>query len=282
MKKINIIYKIIIMIFVSIVILTQNIVYASMADYDDETADKIMEQEKEEWNKKHEEVINKSSNNYLKNLSIENYEITPKFDKQIINYEVEKEVVENTIEVKAEADDEKATVSGIGNITLNSGENIITIDVTAENGTVRSYYIKFVKAIKEKLRLSNISLVAMSNEKDVNNIELNPSFDSEIFTYNCSVANYIEKINIEAKSNEENSNIEIVGNDNLKEGLNEILITVKTSDNEEIVYKINVNKEKKEEIELKEDNQNKKIVIIASITAICVIVLLSVIKIRKK
>ena len=282
MKKINIIYKIIIMIFVSIVILTQNIVYASMADYDDETADKIMEQEKEEWNKKHEEVINKSSNNYLKNLSIENYEITPKFDKQIINYEVEKEVVENTIEVKAEADDEKATVSGIGNITLNSGENIITIDVTAENGTVRSYYIKVVKAIKEKLRLSNISLVAMSNEKDVNNIELNPSFDSEIFTYNCSVANYIEKINIEAKSNEENSNIEIVGNDNLKEGPNEILITVKTSDNEEIVYKINVNKEKKEEIELKEDNQNKKIVIIASITAICVIVLLSVIKIRKK
>ena len=282
MKKINIIYKIIIMIFVSIVILTQNIVYASMADYDDETADKIMEQEKEEWNTKHEEVINKSSNNYLKNLSIENYEITPKFDKQIINYEVEKEVVENTIEVKAEADDEKATVSGIGNITLNSGENIITIDVTAENGTVRSYYIKVVKAIKEKLRLSNISLVAMSNEKDVNNIELNPSFDSEIFTYNCSVANYIEKINIEAKSNEENSNIEIVGNDNLKEGLNEILITVKTSDNEEIVYKINVNKEKKEEIELKEDNQNKKIVIIASITAICVIVLLSVIKIRKK
>ena len=68
----------------------------------------------------------------------------------------------------------------------------------------------------------------------------------------------------------------------MKEGPNEILITVKTSDNEEIVYKINVNKEKKEEIELKEDNQNKKIVIIASITAICVIVLLSVIKIRKK
>lgn len=282
MKKINIIYKIIIMIFVSIVILTQNIVYASMADYDDETADKIMEQEKEEWNKKHEEVINKSSNNYLKNLYIENYEITPKFDKQIINYEVEKEVVENTIEVKAEADDEKATVSGIGNITLNSGENIITIDVTAENGTVRSYYIKVVKAIKKHSRLSSISLEAISKGKKVNDIDLKPNFDSEIFNYSCNVANYIEKINIEAKSNEENSNIEIVGNDNLKEGLNEILITVKTSDNEEIVYKINVNKEKKEEIELKEDNQNKKIVIIASITAICVIVLLSVIKIRKK
>ena len=45
MKKINIIYKIIIMIFVSIVILTQNIVYASMADYDDETADKICRKE---------------------------------------------------------------------------------------------------------------------------------------------------------------------------------------------------------------------------------------------
>ena len=202
MKKIKIIYKIIIMIFVSIAILTQNIVYASMADYDDETADKIMEQEQEEWNKKQEEVINKSSNNYLKSLSIENYEITPKFDKQIINYEVEKEVAEDTIVVKAEADDERTTVSGIGNITLNSGENNITIDVTAENGTVRSYYIKIVK----------------TTNKDINN--------------------------------------------------------------DKIVYQSNVNKERKEEIEPKKDNQH--IMIIASIAIICLIVALIVIKIRKK
>lgn len=39
------------MIFVSIVVLTQNVLYASMADYDDETADKEMQKEHEEWEK---------------------------------------------------------------------------------------------------------------------------------------------------------------------------------------------------------------------------------------
>ena len=273
--------KIIIMIFVSIVILTQNVIYASMADYDDETADKEMQKEHEEWEKRQEGIINKSSNNYLKNLSIGKYEITPNFDKQIINYEVKTEITENKIMVKAEADDEKASISGTGEIELNSGENNITVDVTAENGTVRSYYIKVVKELKEKLRLSNISLVAMSNEKDVNNIELNPSFDSEIFTYNCNVANYIDKINIEAKANDKNADIEIVGNEHLKEGLNEILVTVKKSNTEKIVYKINVNKEKKDEIETKEENNNQNIAIIIIIIFGCLIILLSIIKSRK-
>ena len=263
------------MIFVSIVVLTQNVLYASMADYDDETADKEMQKEHEKWEKRQEGIINKSSNNYLKNLSIGKYEITPNFDKQIINYEVKTEITENKIMVKAEADDEKASISGTGEIELNSGENNITIDVTAENGTVRSYYIKVVKELKEKLRLSNISLVAMSNEKDVNNIDLNPSFDSEIFTYNCNVANYIDKIKVIAKSNEEDANIEIVGNENLKEGLNEILVTVNKNEKDKIVYKINVNKEKKDKIESKE--KNKYILIMTIIVLGCFIIILSII-----
>lgn len=277
MKKAS---KIIIMIFVSIVVLTQNVLYASMADYDDETADKEMQKEHEEWEKRQEGIINKSSNNYLKNLSIGKYEITPNFDKQIINYEVKTEITENKIMVKAEADDEKASISGTGEIELNSGENNITVDVTAEDGTVRSYYIKVVKELKEKLRLSNISLVAMSNEKDVNNIDLNPSFDSEIFTYNCNVANYIDKIKVIAKSNEEDANIEIVGNENLKEGLNEILVTVNMNEKDKIVYKINVNKEKKDKIESKE--KNKYILIITIIVLGCFIIILSIINIIKR
>lgn len=275
MKKIN---KIIVILFVSIVILTQNVIYASMADYDDETADKQMKQEQQEWEKKQENLINKSSNNYLKSLSIDNYEIIPNFDKQIINYELQKEVTDDEIMVKAEPDDDKASISGIGNISLNSGENKITINVTAENGTVRSYYIKIVKSIKKELRLSNMSLVAISNENNANNIDLEPSFDSEIFTYNCNVANYIDKINIDAKANKENSNIEIYGNENLHEGLNEVLVTVKTNDNDKIVYKINVNKEKKSEIEPKEESKNKKAPIIAIVTILGLIILFIIIK----
>ena len=53
---------------------------------------------------------------------------------------------ENTEETPAdaEADDQKASVSGVGKIALNSGENNVEITITAENGMVRTYNIKII------------------------------------------------------------------------------------------------------------------------------------------
>lgn len=87
----------------------------------------------------------KSTNNYLKELSVDGYKITPDFDKQTINYELKKEVKADTIVINAQADDKNATVTGIGEILLKDGENEIRIEVTAESGTVRTYLLKVVK-----------------------------------------------------------------------------------------------------------------------------------------
>lgn len=136
------IYKIIITILTIAIVFSYNYAYASMADFTDEQADKITKQNQEEWKKEQEDRINKSSNNYLKSLSVENYEITPEFDKQTINYEIKKKITEDYITIIAETDDEKSSVSGTGKVTLNLGENNLRIDVEAENGTVRTYFIK--------------------------------------------------------------------------------------------------------------------------------------------
>lgn len=152
MKKLSKIISLFIIMFI-IISINYVVVFADpnsskgFLTYTDEQA----EEEREELRKAQEnnntvtEV--KATNNYLKELSVEGYKITPNFDKQTINYELKNEVKTNSIVIKAEAYDEKATVNGIGEITLNDGENEIRIDVTAESGAVRTYYIKAIKKV---------------------------------------------------------------------------------------------------------------------------------------
>ena len=57
------------------------------------------------------------------------------------------------IEIKAEAEDSKAEVLVEGNKNLKIGENTITIKVTAEDETVRTYKIAVTKEKKGSSRI---------------------------------------------------------------------------------------------------------------------------------
>ena len=268
--------KIITASLVLLIMLSQHIIYASMADFTDEQADKNLKQEQEEWKKEQENRINKSSNNYLKELSVNKYKIKPNFDKQTINYEIEQEITDDYIEITAETDDEKASVSGIGKIYLNSGENNLRIDVTAENGTVRTYYIKVKKTVKSNIKLNKLEI---KNEDSV--IEITPEFDKEIFEYNCNIDYYVNNIDIEAISDNKDANIEISGNDNLNTGLNEVLITVSTKD-DKTVYKINAYKSRENQIiENNIDIDYKILIIIVFVIIIAIIVIIVILKRNK-
>ena len=88
-----------------------------------------------------EEETEKSSNSYLKSFGIEGVKINPNFDKDKMNYTA---VVNSTVEkikVIGELEDEKAKVDGLGEKELKDGINKIDINVTAENGEVRTYTI---------------------------------------------------------------------------------------------------------------------------------------------
>ena len=85
------------------------------------------------------------SNNYLKSLSIDNYSISPDFDTDVLTYEVYVPSNTKEVNVKAEAESSKATVSGAGKITLNQEDTDITITVTSETKEVRRYIITVKK-----------------------------------------------------------------------------------------------------------------------------------------
>lgn len=125
------------------------------AGYDDVTAEiKANEEIKNQEISEEEKETVQSSNNYLEKLGINGYKLIPEFDKQTINYEIENVDTEE-IEVTAIAEDSRAIVSGTGKITLNSGENDVKVEVTAENGSVRTYHIKVYKKLNEQLSATN-------------------------------------------------------------------------------------------------------------------------------
>ncbi len=82
-----------------------------------------------------------SSNNYLKSLGIEGYDITPSFDKETKEYSVEVPNGTEKVNIKVEKEDSSASVSGDGEVSVTEGANKIEVKVTAENGNERVYVI---------------------------------------------------------------------------------------------------------------------------------------------
>jgi len=83
-----------------------------------------------------------SKNNYLSSLSVEGYDLSPKFDKDTLEYTVELDSTIERINVEGSVADRTASLTGTGEKELVEGENLIEIIVTAQNGNTRKYMIK--------------------------------------------------------------------------------------------------------------------------------------------
>lgn len=96
---------------------------------------------------------NLSSNNNLKSLSIEEYDITPKFNKSVTDYTLNIDKFVNKIKINASVEDEKASVDGIGDLAVKEGENVFEVSCTAENGKVKNYFITVFVEEKNKIEV---------------------------------------------------------------------------------------------------------------------------------
>ena len=185
MKK-SIKILVIIMLVISLNLINFHVVYADpnsskgFADFDDEDAKKESEKLKEE--QKQDTTVIKSTNNYLEDLSVEGYEISPKFDAQILEYEITKQLDVEEINIKATASDSKAKITGIGNVKLTHADNKFRIDVEAESGTVRTYILnvqtKNVKDEPEKIENEENNEEVEVDSKDIVETPNNTNFNS--------------------------------------------------------------------------------------------------------
>lgn len=79
--------------------------------------------------------------NYLTNITIDGYSLTPEFDMTNTTYILEVENNVTSLDISTTQYDSTSTVKIYGNTDLKVGQNKILISVTAENGSVRTYRI---------------------------------------------------------------------------------------------------------------------------------------------
>ena len=82
-----------------------------------------------------------SSDNNLKALSIDDYELTPAFNTDTLEYTVTVPSEVTKIKINATKNDSTATVSGDGEHEVNEGSNVFEIKVQAQNGSTKIYKI---------------------------------------------------------------------------------------------------------------------------------------------
>lgn len=108
-------------------------------------------------------VDSRSSNNYLKELLVKDYEID--FDAKKYEYNIEVENNVTKLDITATAAHAKAVVSIDGNTNLKVGNNKVVIKVTAENGNVREYVLNVLRKDKEEEQQPVLKEEEKSNSK---------------------------------------------------------------------------------------------------------------------
>lgn len=84
----------------------------------------------------------RNSNTALVSLGVSAGTLSPAFDPAVTEYTVDLPSKTTTLTVTAEASDSRTTVAGTGEIAVQTGENVIEVTTTAENGDTRTYTIR--------------------------------------------------------------------------------------------------------------------------------------------
>lgn len=225
--------------------------------------------------------------------------ITPNFDAEILEYYLVVDETVNNLDITAIPVSKKAEIVIVGNKNLKRGINKVKITVSL-NGNSKTYTINVTKTDNPNKANANLETLAIQN------YTLEPEFQNSITNYYAEVANTETLVNILAIAEDSSANVKIEGNNDLKYGSNNVVVTVtardgitdkkynieiyRRNDEEENVYKEEI-KENNEEVNMlleeksieiteskenqAEDNEvngkSKVIVIVVIIVAIIVI-----------
>lgn len=217
----------------------------------------------------------KSNDSSLKSLAITGVTLTPAFAPSVTSYVANIGTDINEVEVIAEVNNEKATKEINGNTELKDGENIITVAVTAEDGTVTNYEIKLIRS-NITIPLDVLTLIGIKENDERVDVSLgDPSITENVVEYTISLSEYMKAIDILKASNDDLNVYEGMGTFELKAGENKFTVVLKIAkDNEEtqtIEYRLTINNPEKVVAKAETKVNYKLIVIISAIVLITLI-----------
>ncbi|MDP2814195.1 MAG: cadherin-like beta sandwich domain-containing protein [Erysipelotrichaceae bacterium] len=179
----------------------------------------------------------RSTNNDLKSLTVEGYTVV--FDKDKLTYTVIVDNAVTTVNVGAQAADDKASVSGTGAKTLKIYSNLINIVVTAENTSKKTYVINVVR--RDAAGIAG-DLSRDNKLKSLVIADYPFEFNPDTLEYTIDVENWIETVNVTVELSDSKASYLIANAEELIVGPNEILVKVYSESAEERIYKVTVNR----------------------------------------
>ncbi|MBR4830707.1 MAG: cadherin-like beta sandwich domain-containing protein [Bacilli bacterium] len=146
-----------------------------------------------------------------------------------------------SLDVTATPKDSNATANVSGNDNLTVGENVITIEVVAQNGEKGYYTITVTREGNDDNTLSGLEVEGYTLDP-----EFDPTKDDDHFT--VTVPSDVDSVVVNATPNDEDgATVTVEGADNLQPGENTITVTVTAENGDEKVYTITVTKEEEPE-----------------------------------
>lgn len=178
----------------------------------------------------------KSSDNHLKSLSVGQGTLSPSFDKDVHNYNITVPNEITKLDLSAITNHSGAKTNITGNSNFQVGMNVVNIEVTAEDGSLRIYTINVTRSSKSsENELGTLTLGGGAT--------LSPAFDPDVYEYDVTVPSGVDKLDITAKASNSKSKVEIIGNEDLKEGKTPVLVKVTDENGFVQYYHLNVTKE---------------------------------------
>lgn len=181
----------------------------------------------------------------LSSLKIPNTTLSPKFDKNTLEYTADiKDITEITI--NAQATDSNAKIMISDNYkSLVKGENIVKISVTAENGTATKTYQIKVNLTMTPTEEEKIKANALLKKLSIEGYDID--FSSDQKKYTLTVPYKEKKVKVLAEAENENAPIEMEGTTSLKIGKNIIKVLVTSEDGStKETYTLTITREKQE------------------------------------
>lgn len=121
----------------------------------------------------------KSSNNYLKSLSVEGFELIPGFDKDTLEYNVSVPATTDKVKINAAKEDNYASVSGTGEFLVNDGINTFEVKVTSETGAVKVYSVNVTVEDLNPIVVKTVDNESMTLLKTLKNVEMPKNYVSQ-------------------------------------------------------------------------------------------------------
>ena len=228
----------------------------------------------------------KSSNANLSNLGIRPNDFSG-FTPNKTEYDVTVPDDVDSIQIYATLQDSNAKVLGTGTEDLNYGLNEFTITVTAEDGTTKDYILNITRGGEEE-NTENVSEEYLGDglaSLNIENLELSPSFDTNIYEYTVKYIGEKTNLDITAKATDPYYVVEVTGNEELQEGENLITILVSDPDGENIAtYQVTINKSLVDEEAIAREQAEKekqRNIIIGVVVAVIIIAIIIIVIVKK-